>query len=84
MREDKDQREHGFPSNEDESAGGHAERRLKIGFHETTSDGRVSLEPIYCFGNCACAPAVMIDGELHGRVSPEKFDTLLAAMGQAK
>lgn len=62
----------------------HAERRLKIGFHETTSDGRVTLEPIYCFGNCACAPAVMIDGELHGRVSPERFDTLLTAMGQAK
>lgn len=62
----------------------HAEQRLKIKFHETSSDGRVSLEPIYCFGNCACAPAVMIDGELHGRVTPEKFDTLLAALGQAK
>lgn len=62
----------------------HAQRKLGIAFHESTRDGRVTLEPIYCFGNCACAPAVMIDGELHGRVTPERFDALIAAMGQAK
>ena len=39
-------------------------------FHETTADGRFTLEPVYCLGNCACAPAMMIDGELHGRVTP--------------
>jgi len=56
----------------------HARQRLGIDFHETTADGRFSLEPIYCLGNCACSPAAMIDGQLHGRVTPEAFDALIA------
>ena len=39
-----------------------------------------TLEPVYCLGNCACAPAVMVNGRTFGRVSPERFDTLVAAM----
>jgi formate dehydrogenase subunit gamma len=62
----------------------HARARLGIDFHETTANGRFSLEPIYCLGNCACSPAVMIDGELHGRVTPERFDALIAAGEKAK
>jgi formate dehydrogenase subunit gamma len=56
----------------------HARRRLGIDFHQTSADGRFSLEPIYCLGNCACSPAVMIDGRLYGRVTPERFDALVA------
>jgi formate dehydrogenase subunit gamma len=56
----------------------HARERLGIQFHETTPDGAFSLEPVYCLGNCACSPAVMIDEELFGRVSPDRFDALLA------
>ncbi|HUA26261.1 MAG TPA: formate dehydrogenase subunit gamma [Steroidobacteraceae bacterium] len=63
-----------------EALAAHARRRLGVDFHETTPDGRFSLEPVYCLGNCACSPAVMIDGRLHGRVSPERFDTLLAGV----
>ena len=57
----------------------HVQQRLQIGFHATTADGRFSLEPVYCLGNCACSPAIMIDEELHGRVSAERFDALIAA-----
>jgi formate dehydrogenase subunit gamma len=57
----------------------HAKQRLGVDFHETTSDGRYTLEPVYCLGNCACAPSMMIDDELHGRVTPQRFDQLLAA-----
>ncbi len=56
----------------------HARQRLGVDFHQTTSDGRFSLEPVYCLGNCACSPAVMIDGRLHGRVTPERLDALLS------
>ncbi len=56
----------------------HAREKLKIDFHQTTADGRFSLEPIYCLGNCACSPAVMIDATVHGRVTPERLDELLA------
>ena len=60
-----------------ETLAGHARARLGVDFKQTTADGAVTLEPVYCLGNCACAPAVMIDGRLHGRVSPERFDELL-------
>lgn len=55
----------------------HARERLKIEFHETTADGRFSLEPVYCLGNCACSPAVMIDETVYGRVTPKRLDELL-------
>ena len=56
----------------------HAKRRLGVNFHETTADGAFSLEPVFCLGNCACSPAAMIDGRLYGRVTPERFDELVA------
>ncbi|MFN3576702.1 MAG: formate dehydrogenase subunit gamma, partial [Tabrizicola sp.] len=43
-------------------------RALGIGWHETTPDGRVTLEPVFCLGLCACGPAAMVDGRLVGRV----------------
>jgi formate dehydrogenase subunit gamma len=55
----------------------HAKAKLGIDFHETTEDGTFSLEPVYCLGNCACSPAISIDGEVYGRVSPERFDEIL-------
>ena len=58
----------------------HAKQRLHADFHETSADGRYTLEPVYCFGNCACAPAAMIDGRLHGRVTPQRFDQLIDAL----
>jgi len=55
----------------------HAKAKLGIGYHETTADGAFSLEPVYCLGNCACSPAISIDGETYGRVSPGRFDEIL-------
>ncbi len=55
----------------------HARRRLGVNLDETTADGAFSLRPVYCLGNCACSPAVMIDGELHGRVTPQRLEELL-------
>jgi formate dehydrogenase subunit gamma len=57
----------------------HAQSRLGVRFHETTGNGAFSLEPVYCLGNCALAPAMMIDGELYGRVTPQRFDAVMAA-----
>lgn len=56
----------------------HARQRLGVDFGETTGDGAVTLEAVYCLGLCAMSPAVMIDGEVHGRVSPERLDELLS------
>jgi formate dehydrogenase subunit gamma len=62
----------------------HAIQRLGIGFGETTADGGVTLEAVYCLGLCACSPAAMIDEEVHGRVTPERLDELLSAAGATK
>jgi len=56
-----------------------AKELLGIDYHQTSSDGRVTLEPVYCLGNCACSPAIMIDETLYGRVTPESLAGLLTA-----
>jgi formate dehydrogenase subunit gamma len=48
-----------------------AKQRLQIEFGQTRTDGKVTLEAVYCLGNCACAPSAMIDGQLRGRVDSE-------------
>ena len=54
-----------------------AKQQLGIDFHETSDDGRVSLQPIYCLGNCACSPNVMVDETLHSRVSVGDISRIL-------
>lgn len=61
----------------------HASRQLGVEFGHTSADGAVTLEAAYCLGNCACSPAVMLDGKLYGRVSAERLDALLAAETEA-
>ncbi len=55
----------------------HAERRLGTRMHGTSPDRKYTLEPVYCLGNCACTPAMMVDGRLVGRVTPERFDQII-------
>ena len=51
---------------------------LGIDFHQTMLDGSVTLEPVYCLGLCACAPAAMLDGEVYGRVDDAMASELVA------
>ena len=51
---------------------------LGINYHETTKDGAITLLPVYCLGNCACSPNVMLDDEVYGRMSADKVANLLA------
>ncbi len=55
--------------------------KLGVGWHGTTANGNVTLEPVYCLGLCACGPAAMVDGKVVGRVDAEKLDKLLAEAG---
>ncbi len=59
----------------------HAKQRLGIDYGDTTADGVISLEPVYCLGNCACSPSVRLDDEIHARVDPARLDTLLDGLG---
>ena len=51
--------------------------KLGIDYHQTTSDGAITLEPIYCLGNCACSPSVMMDDEVYGRMDALKMAELI-------
>lgn len=52
-------------------------KSLGVQFGETTADGLFTLEAVYCLGNCACSPAMMLEGELYGRMTPDKLGQLL-------
>jgi formate dehydrogenase subunit gamma len=56
----------------------HIKDRLGCDFGETRADGAYTLDAVYCFGNCACSPAVAVNGKLLGRVTPARFDEALA------
>jgi len=56
----------------------HAKSKLGIDYHETSLNGDITLEPIYCLGNCALSPAVMLDEKVYGRVSLTRLDELIA------
>jgi formate dehydrogenase subunit gamma len=55
-----------------------AKGALGIEWHETTQDGAVTLEPVFCLGLCACAPAALVDGRVVGRVDDARLDALIA------
>jgi|SRR5690554_732852 len=56
----------------------HAKATLGIDFAQTTACGSVTLEPVYCLGNCATGPSVRIDNSIYGKVSEARFDELIA------
>lgn len=60
-----------------ERLAGQLEARLGCGFGETAADGSVTLEAVYCLGNCAASPALLLDGQLRGRLTPERLDRLV-------
>ncbi len=58
----------------------HMQKSLAIETGATTADGKVTLEPVYCLGNCACGPSVQLDDRIYARVTPERFDALMAGL----
>lgn len=55
-------------------------QQLGVGFHETTQDGLFTLEAVYCLGNCACSPNVMVGKQTYGRVTESSFKALTASL----
>ena len=54
-----------------------AEEALEVKTGAVSGDRRISIEAVYCLGNCALGPAAMIDGELYGRLTPERLEALV-------
>ncbi|MBT5388900.1 MAG: formate dehydrogenase subunit gamma [Porticoccaceae bacterium] len=59
----------------------HAKATLGVDYHQTTDDGAITLEPVYCLGNCACSPSVRINNDIYARVDAARFDQLMADLG---
>jgi len=58
----------------------HAKKTLGVDYHGTTRDGNVTLEQVFCLGNCACGPSVMVDDKLYARVTPQRFDGIVGKL----
>ena len=59
------------------------EKKLDVHAGETTADGKFTLEPVYCLGQCAIGPNLTINDELHARVDADKFKRLIQAKREA-
>ena len=55
--------------------------KLGIDWHDTTANGAVTIEPVYCLGMCACAPAAMLDDRVVARLDEARMDRLLSEAG---
>jgi formate dehydrogenase subunit gamma len=55
----------------------YAEKILDVNMHQTSKDMKLTLEPVYCLGNCALSPAIMIDEKVYGKVDEEKLNDLV-------
>ena len=58
----------------------HARHALGIDWHGTSADGRVTLEPAFCLGLCACGPAALVDDEPVALLDAAHFDAVLAEL----
>ena len=60
----------------------HAEKSLKTPMGGTTKDGSVTIEQVFCLGNCALSPAIMIGETLYGKVDSKRFDEIIASLSK--
>jgi formate dehydrogenase subunit gamma len=61
----------------------HATGSLGVSFGQTATDGSVTLDEVFCLGNCALGPSVAVNGHLHGRVSASGLDALMSLASPA-
>ena len=62
----------------------HACSTLGMALGSTRADGAFTLEPVYCLGNCALSPSIMVDGKLHGWVTRQRFDALMDEVAEVE
>lgn len=55
----------------------YAKSVLGVDYHQTTADNNITLEPVYCLGNCSCGPSVRVGDEVYADVDTQRFDELV-------
>ena len=58
----------------------HLQRKLGVKPGETTADGRITLREVECLGSCGTAPAMLVNEEMHERLTVEKVDEILGRL----
>jgi len=61
-----------------------AKESLGVDYHQSTSDRNITLDPVYCLGNCSCGPNIRIADDVIARVDPKKFDAIVKGLTTAK
>lgn len=59
----------------------HAKKVLGLDYGDTSADGSITLEPVYCLGNCSCSPSIAINRKVYAEVDAVRFDELIAKLG---
>ncbi len=59
----------------------YAKEKLKLNWYETSRDKQITLEPVYCLGNCACSPSIRVGKQILGRVDTKRLDQLIDDLG---
>ena len=67
----------GVPVGRRRTTGGPPEDRYGMSLGDTRYDGSVTVEQVFCLGNCALGPAVQVNGRLHGRVDEVRLSAIL-------
>jgi formate dehydrogenase subunit gamma len=65
-----------------DAVGAHVRAALAVDWHETSADGAVTLEPVFCLGLCATGPSALLDGKPVGRLNPARIDRMLETLVQ--
>ena len=55
----------------------HLKERYGVSLGETSRDGSLTAEQVFCLGNCALGPAAQVDGRLHGRLDEARLSLIL-------
>jgi formate dehydrogenase subunit gamma len=63
-----------------DAVGAHVRSSLAVDWHETSADGAVTLEPVFCLGLCAIGPSALLDGKPVGRLNAAKVDRMLETL----
>jgi formate dehydrogenase subunit gamma len=63
-----------------ETTGAYLRQTLGVDWHETTANGAVTLEPVFCLGLCASGPAALVDGHPVGRLNPSRIERILETL----
>lgn len=62
----------------------HAETSLQCGLHHTCADRSITLEPVYCLGQCAVGPAIAVNDKPYAMVNAQKFDAIIQQIRSAQ